>query len=77
MSSPRSWLAQRTHRRRFLVPVMSVVDRFIYIDLVIMWLCAEEFFWSWWLRSSHVVTAAGMVVNSMLSSGASSCQACS
>jgi cellulose synthase/poly-beta-1,6-N-acetylglucosamine synthase-like glycosyltransferase len=45
---------------------MSVVDRFIYIDLVIMWLCAEEFFWSWWLRSSHVVTAAGMVVNSML-----------
>jgi cellulose synthase/poly-beta-1,6-N-acetylglucosamine synthase-like glycosyltransferase len=31
-----------------------------------MWLLSLAFFWSWWLRSDHVVTLFGMVVNSMM-----------
>ena len=49
-----------------LVPVMTGAQTRTYWGLVISWLAANAFFWSWWLRPEHVVTPLGMIVTSTM-----------
>jgi cellulose synthase/poly-beta-1,6-N-acetylglucosamine synthase-like glycosyltransferase len=56
----------RSDAKPFLVAVMSASQRRTFAALVVLWLGALAFFWSWWLRSGHVVTPLGMVVNTLM-----------
>lgn len=57
---------KRARLRAFVVPLMNISDRLVFALLVVMWLAAQLFFWSWWLRSAHTVTAVGMAFNTVL-----------
>lgn len=46
--------------------VMNSRQKITYFLLVGIWGCALLFFWSWWLRPEHIVTIAGMIVNSLV-----------
>jgi cellulose synthase/poly-beta-1,6-N-acetylglucosamine synthase-like glycosyltransferase len=52
--------------RPFLVAVMGASQKRTFAALVALWLGALAFFWSWWLRSDHVVTPLGMVINTLM-----------
>ena len=62
---PRSVVARSTSKP-FLVPVMNGGQKRTFAALVVLWLGSLAFFWSWWLRSDHVVTVLGMVVNTLM-----------
>ncbi len=51
---------------KFVTPLMNISDRLVFAALVLMWLGAQVFFWSWWLQSAHTVTVVGMALNSVL-----------
>ncbi|HLI50592.1 MAG TPA: glycosyltransferase, partial [Thermomicrobiaceae bacterium] len=50
----------------YFVRVMTRRQTATFIAFVTTWLAVEGFFWSWWLRPSHVVTWYGMLINSLL-----------
>lgn len=50
----------------YLVGVMDAGQKRTFAAFVVLWAGALAFFWSWWLRSDHVVTALGMVVNTIM-----------
>lgn len=60
--------SRAAHRRSppFVVPLMSFGDKLVFLALVVLWLAAQVFFWSWWLHSAHIVTPVGMAFNSAL-----------
>ena len=62
---PRSVVARSTSKP-FLVPVMNGGQKRTFAALVVLWIGSLAFFWSWWLRSDHVVTVMGMVVNTLM-----------
>ncbi|HEU0168245.1 MAG TPA: glycosyltransferase, partial [Chloroflexota bacterium] len=49
-----------------MVPIMNGRQRREYFALLSIWLLALAFFWGWWLRPEHVVSAGGMVITSLM-----------
>jgi cellulose synthase (UDP-forming) len=49
-----------------LKPVMNRRQRMRYFLLLAIWLSSVVFFWIWWLRSEHVVTVAGIILNDLV-----------
>ena len=60
-AGPRRSLSPRT-----LVPALGRRDRLVIAALSAGWLACFVAFWVWWLAPEHVVTWAGLVVNSVL-----------
>jgi cellulose synthase (UDP-forming) len=56
----------RTVRTDTFSPVLGRRDRVLVAALTAGWVACLGFFWLWWLQPEHTVTAAGMVVNSLL-----------
>jgi cellulose synthase/poly-beta-1,6-N-acetylglucosamine synthase-like glycosyltransferase len=52
--------------QRYFVDVMSKKQKLQYKGLIVLWICALVWFWSWWLRQDHFVTVWGMVINSIV-----------
>jgi cellulose synthase (UDP-forming) len=52
--------------KRFLVDVFGRKQRLCYWILVCGWGLALYFFFSWWFQKEHVVTLAGIVLNTLL-----------
>ena len=50
----------------FFVDVMNRKQKLQYLGLIVLWLCALIWFWSWWLRQDHIVTVWGMVINTIV-----------
>jgi cellulose synthase/poly-beta-1,6-N-acetylglucosamine synthase-like glycosyltransferase len=50
----------------FFVDVMNKEQKLKFNGLIILWLAALIWFWSWWFRPDHVVTVWGMVINSIM-----------
>ena len=52
--------------KRFLVDVFGRRQRLCYWILACGWGLALCFFFSWWFQKEHVVTLAGIVLNTLL-----------
>jgi cellulose synthase (UDP-forming) len=50
----------------YVVDLASRAQQWQYRALVVGWLAGQVWFWSWWLRQDHVVTPAGMLINSLV-----------
>jgi cellulose synthase (UDP-forming) len=60
---------QRRHRGThlpYLKSVMSRPQQVTFFILVVLWLISLVFFWNWWFQPEHVVTQAGMIINSLV-----------
>jgi cellulose synthase (UDP-forming) len=52
--------------KRFFVDVMSKQQKLKFKGLIVLWVLALLWFWSWWLRQDHFVTVWGMFINSIV-----------
>jgi cellulose synthase (UDP-forming) len=50
----------------YLLPLMSARQSWTFRCLLGVWLVALGFFWQWWLQADHVISLAGLVLNSEL-----------
>lgn len=55
-----------TSTQPYLVEVMNSRQKWTFRGLVLLWLGALVYFWSWWLRTEHWVSWFGMTVNSLM-----------
>lgn len=51
---------------KYLVDVMSIGQKAIYLLLVLLWLATLYWFWTWWLNPVHIVTLTGFVLTSFV-----------
>jgi len=59
-------VSPKTKQYDLLVPVISPQQKKILLALLTGWVASLSWFWLWWLQTSHVVTSAGMIVNSLI-----------
>jgi cellulose synthase/poly-beta-1,6-N-acetylglucosamine synthase-like glycosyltransferase len=52
--------------KRFFVDVMTKQQKLKFKGLIVLWVLALLWFWSWWLRQDHFVTVWGMFINSIV-----------
>src|SRR5690348_12587546 len=55
-----------SRRHAYTRAILKGREKFIYFLLVGAWLSTVIFFWIWWFRPDHIVTPAGMMINSLV-----------
>jgi cellulose synthase (UDP-forming) len=68
-SLDREQVNQRHHKGThlpYLKSVMSRPQKVIFFSLFVLWIISLVFFWNWWLLPEHVITRAGMIINSLV-----------